>query len=98
VIRYFRNLWQGAPPVSRILWFDMLAVGTLVNLAMLIVLFATIAAKAPTPVVLAVFLVHIPYNILLFAGVWRSAEREKADWAFLARAIASVWLIAFVAV
>ena len=92
-VRYFRDLWTGALPLSRVLWVDMLAVGTLVNIIILLVLIVLVAADE-TFAALAVFLLHIPYSIVLFAAVWRSAEREKVDWAWFARTVAAVWLAA----
>jgi hypothetical protein len=63
VIGYFRDIWNGAPPLSRILWVDMLAVGTLVNFVMLLAMIAILAAKAPTAVALAVFLLPPPRTL-----------------------------------
>jgi hypothetical protein len=98
MIRYFRDLWSGRLPLSRVLWFDMLAVGTLVNVLSLVGMIAVLAAGAPTAAALVLFLAPIPYNVALFAGVWRSAEREGVGWAWLARSIASVWLVAAIVV
>ena len=96
MIRYFRELWTGSLPLPRALWFDMLAVGTLVNAASLVVMLILFAAHAPTALPLVVFLAPIPYNIALFVGVWRSASQARDDWAFIARSIASIWLVAAV--
>lgn len=96
VIRYFRNLLTGALPLSRVLWFDTILVGSAVNVATLVATLMLFVAHAPTALAFAVFLAPIPYNLALFVGVWRSASREKDDWAFLARAIASIWLVAAV--
>jgi hypothetical protein len=98
VIAYVRALWNGALPLSRVFWLDMLAVGTLVNVVTFLVMIALFAGKAPTWIGLTVLLLPIPYNVLLFAAVWRSAANEKADWAWFARLLASVWLIAAIVV
>jgi len=98
VIRYFKDIWTGALPLSRLLWFDTLLIGTLVNIVSLVAMLALFVAHAPTALAFTIFLAPIPYNILLFIGVWRSASKEKEDWAFLARAIASIWLVAAVTV
>ena len=94
MIRYFRELWSGRLPLPRALWFDMLAIGTLVNAASLAVMLILFAAHAPTALPLVVFLAPIPYNIALFVGVWRSASQAKDASAFMARSIASIWLVA----
>ncbi len=96
MIGYFRSLTTGTLPLSRVLWFDMLAVGTLVNAASLVLMLVLFAAHAPAAFALVVFLLPIPYNIALFVGVWRSSTRGADSWAFLARAVASIWLIAAV--
>ena len=98
MIRYFRDLCAGALPLSRVLWFDTLLVGSLVNVVSLVVMLTLFVAHAPTALAFAIFLAPIPYNVALFVGVWRSASKEKDDWAFLARAIASIWLVAAVVV
>ncbi len=98
MIRYFRDLWTGALPLTRMLWVDMLVIGTLVNFATLVAMLVLFVAHVPAAVAFTVFLAPTPYNVALFVGVWRSSLREKADWAFLARAIASIWLVAAVVV
>ena len=98
MIRYFRDLCTGALPLKRVLWLDMLVVGTLVNLASLVTMLMLFVAHAPTAAAFAVFLAPIPYNVALFVGVWRSSLKEKEDWGFFARAIASIWLVAAIVV
>ena len=97
MIGYIRDVWSGALPLSRVLWFDTILIGSVVNIITLIVALALFAAHAPTPLAFGIFLFPIPYNVMLFIGVWRSASKVKDDWAFLARAIVSIWLIAAVA-
>jgi hypothetical protein len=93
VIGYVRALWTGALPLSRVLWLDMLAIGSLVNVVTFLAMIALFAAEAPTWIALTVLLLPIPYNVLLFAAVWRSAANEKADWAWFARLLSTVWLV-----
>lgn len=91
MIRYFRELLSGALPLSRVLWIDMIGVGTLINILTLIGMVGLLQAGAPGIVAIAMLLAPIPYNIALFAGVWRSAARE-GGWGLVARAIAAGWL------
>jgi hypothetical protein len=93
LIGYFRRLWSGELPLSRVLWTDMLIIGTLVNIVALIASLVLFAAAAPLILSVAVFLLHIPYNILLLQGVWRSADREEPAWSWTARVIALVWFL-----
>jgi hypothetical protein len=92
--RYVRQLWSGDLPLSRVFWIDMLLVGTLVNLVSLIAAIVLFAGDAPVGWGVAVFLAHIPYSLLLFTAVWRSAAREKSQWSSVAQAAALAWLIA----
>ena len=91
---YFRRLWQGDLPLSRVFWTDMLVIGTLVNLATLLVAILLFGVDAPLIYGVVLFLVHIPYSIALFIGVWRSAAREKSRWSPPAQVAAVIWLIA----
>jgi hypothetical protein len=92
--RYVRRLWSGDLPLSRVFWIDMLLVGTLVNLVSLIAAIVLFAGDAPVGWGVAVFLAHIPYSLLLFTGVWRSAAREASQWSSVAQAAALAWLVA----
>ena len=91
---YFRRLWQGDLPLSRVFWTDMLVIGTLVNVATLLVAVLLFSVDAPLVYGVVLFLVHIPYSIALFIGVWRSAAREKSRWSPPAQVAAVIWLIA----
>lgn len=70
----------------------MLVVGTLVNLvaaAMSLILFGL---DAPAAVAVAVFFSPLPYNLFLFAAVWRAAEHAQSGWVLI-RFGAVAWLI-----
>ena len=89
VANFFRSRWNGQVPWSVLLWRDMLAVGTAVNLGA--TLLAVVVAIAGAPFVL-VALLHfspLPYNVFLFAALHRLPQRPE-----LAVAAAAVWLIA----
>jgi hypothetical protein len=91
-IGFLASRWRGEVAFERLFWFDMLVVGTLVNLAaaaLSLVLFGLDAADAAA---IAVFFSPLPYNLFLFAVVWRAAERARPSWA-LARLGAVAWLV-----
>ena len=92
---YFRSLWLGEFPLARALCFDMLIIGTVVNLATFVGAMLLFSGDAPDAYGVAMLLAHIPYNLLVFTGVWRSADREPAGQAWGARTVALVWLIVF---
>jgi hypothetical protein len=98
VIEYFRRLWRGELPLSRVFWTDMLIVGTLVNVAMLLASMLLFAAGVPAAIAVAVHFLPVPYNILLFTGVWRSAACNASQWAGPAQIGAAVWLIAAIVI
>ena len=92
-LRYVRRLWRGDLPLRRVFWLDMVLVGRLVNLASLFAAILLLAGEAPTAWGVAAFLAHLPYSLLLFAGVWRSAAREGSKWSGTAQAAAAAWLV-----
>jgi uncharacterized membrane protein len=77
-----------------VFWTDMLAVGTLVNVASTVAAMALFAADAPILWGLVLFLAHVPYSVLVFLGVWRSAARERSKWSSAAEVAAIIWLLA----
>ena len=94
VTRYLR----GDVELGRVFWFDMLLVGTIVNLvagAAALVIYANYASGW---LALAVLLSPAPYNIGLCVSVWRSAAKSGSRWADVARFSALLWLIVVFAV
>ena len=94
VIGYVRRLWTGELPLARVFWIDMLFVGTLINFVTLLAAILLFAGKERPGMAVAIFLLHIPYNILVFTGVWRSAAREAAEQRWFARSVAAIWFVA----
>jgi hypothetical protein len=86
-------LWFGELPLSRVFWHDMLVVGTAVNLATMGLAVLAVILGASTPAGIAIHLAPVPYNILLVTSVWRRADIERTDWAWLARLGSFLWLI-----
>jgi hypothetical protein len=91
--RYFLSIWRGDVPLSRVFWFDMMLVGTLVNALLFTALIILFAAGTPLAVTLVAFLLHIPYSVILFVGVQRSAARRPSVWSAAAQFSALVWLV-----
>jgi hypothetical protein len=88
-VEYFGRRWRGevSPPV--LLWRDMLGVGTLLNV--MATLAALMVASQGAPLHLAVILhfVPLPYNLFLFAALWRTPRRTAA-----AAGVGLVWVAA----
>jgi hypothetical protein len=96
--RYFGKLWRGELPLSRVFWTDMLVVGTIVNIAAMVAAILVFLGGAPAWLGFAVHLLPIPYNILLFMGVSRSADADQPQLAWLARAAAGAWFLVMLVV
>jgi hypothetical protein len=84
---YFARRWHGEVPTAVLLWRDMLAIGTLANLAATFVALILLSQGVSLAIVAAVHFAPAPYNLFLFAAVWRSAQRTRTTFA-----IALVWL------
>jgi hypothetical protein len=93
-LRYLKDLWSGNLPLARVFWTDMLVVGTLVNVVAMVVALLTFAAGIPVAVGVVIHFAPIPYNILLFMGVWQSASRDASTWSWPAQIVAALWFIA----
>jgi hypothetical protein len=84
---YFARRWHGDVRAAVLLWRDMLALGTLVNLAVTFAALFMLSQGAPLAVAAAVHFSPAPYNAFLVAAFWRSAQRTTVTGA-----IAVAWL------
>ena len=84
---YFARRWRGDVPAPVLLWRDMLAIGSLVNLAVTFVALFVLSQGAHVAVAAAVHFSMAPYNIFLFAAFWRSTSRTA-----ITSVIALFWL------
>lgn len=89
---YLRALWRGGVPLGRVFWTDMIAIGSLVNIGAAIVALVLFAADAPVWLGVGAYFAPLPYNLLLFTAVWRSAARAASAWSFAAQTMAVLWL------
>lgn len=74
-IKFFTRRWQGQVPLARLFWWDMLVVGSLVNLGTSLMALALMALGAPLGVAVAVHFAPLPYNFFLFAALWQLPGR-----------------------
>ncbi len=86
---FFSRRWYGQLPLAVLLWRDMLGVGTLINVLATVLALAVMVQGAHPAVAVALHFAPLPYNVFLFAAVWRSPHRD-----FPASAIAAGWLAA----
>ena len=72
---FFLRRWRGQVAWQRLFWRDMLAVGTVLNLAVSFGALALLALGAPGTVAVALHFAPLPYNLFLFLALWRLARR-----------------------
>lgn len=84
---YFSRRWHGEIPSSVLLWRDMVAIGTLINVAMSVAALLLLANGAEIAVAVIVHFLPLPYNVFLVMAFWRSGQRTNVT-----SAIALLWL------
>lgn len=92
VTAFVRARWRGEVPLRTALWWDMVLVGSVVNLAAMLAGLLLFARGAPDLLGAAVYFAPLPYNLLLVVSVWRSAGRAGGPQAQGARVLALAWL------
>jgi hypothetical protein len=88
-----RALWNGEVPLAHVFWSWAIIYGSLANLATTAVALAGIVLGWPGWLAVLIFFLPLPYNVLMVAAVWRSADRYQGDavWAHAARIAILVW-------
>lgn len=86
---YISRRWNGQTPWSRLLWRDMLGVGTLINLAATFLALVAAIQHAQTAFVALLHFAPVPYNLFLFTALLRAPQRPG-----FAVAIGAAWLVA----
>ena len=86
---YFSRRWNGQIPWSKLLWRDILGVGTVVNLAATFLAVAAAIQHAETAFVALLHFAPLPFNLFLFTALLRAPQRPG-----IAVTIAAAWLVA----
>jgi L-asparagine transporter-like permease len=89
---------HGHTPFERVFWWDMLLVGTTINLAAGALAVAAHLHGAPLWLAAVIFLSPLPWNALLTTAVWRAVEGRPDPQRSLVRVTAIVWLVLMVLV
>lgn len=93
VAAYFRSRWNGRLPIAALFWRDMVIVGTTVNIAATLTAVLLLALEAPAPLAVAIHFAPVPWNVFLFASVWRTTARLRPAAAFAWQSAAALWLV-----
>lgn len=94
---FFSTRLSGEAPLETVFWRDMLAVGTLVNLACTGAGLGLFAGGFPPVFGLAVNFLPVPYNLFLLVAVWKAAEREGGRPATTANVVGALWFLVMLA-
>ncbi len=62
-------------PLSRVLWLDMIGIGTFINLLGSLAALILLSQKLDPRIAVALHFAPLPYNLFLTMAVWRSPQR-----------------------
>jgi len=81
--------------MARVFWEYAIGFGTLANLITTALAFGTYLATGSVLLGVIIFLLPLPYNVLIVVAVWRSANRYRGPpiWAMLARIVVVAWAL-----
>jgi hypothetical protein len=76
-IRTIVEFFRGGLPLGRAFWLWGILGGGIVSLFATLLALTLIVASAPAWLTVLVFAAHIPWNLVVLVGVWRSAGRPE---------------------
>ena len=90
-----RAFLAGRAPLSVAFWKYAMLYGTALNVAATVAFLAAQVAELPNALLIALFLLPVPYSLLAVLGVWRSASAhsEPAQYASWARIAVLGWAV-----
>jgi hypothetical protein len=89
------EFWRGGLPLGRAFWLWGVLGGGVVSLFATLLALMLVAAGAPAWLAVLVFAAHLPWNLVVLVGVWRSAGRPEVSRAAanLARSVILAWVV-----
>jgi hypothetical protein len=89
------EFWRGGLSLGRAFWLWGILGGGVVSLFATLLALTLLAAGAPAWLAVLVFAAHIPWNLVLLVGVWRSAGQPGVSPAAanLARLVILAWVV-----
>ena len=91
LMAFFASRWRGQVPLPVLFWRDMLVVGSLINLVASFATLMLIAQGASPGAALLMHFAPLPYNLFLYAAVWRFPQHTSR-----VRLIGTIWFLAVV--
>jgi hypothetical protein len=92
-VPFFESRWRGSVPLGHLFWQDMLVYGTAINVVSALLASVLFAQDAPTTLAATIYFAPLPYNVFLFAALWKSAADADEPWASAARVAGLLWVI-----
>ena len=89
ILGFFSDRWRAKVDLRRLFWFDMLAVGTLINLFASFAALMLIALGKEQTWAISLHFSTLPYNAFLLAAIWRFPAVTPTM-----RLAASAWFVA----
>ena len=88
-----RHFWRGELPLGEAFWLWGVLGGGVVSLFATLLVVMLLSLDAPAWLVVVLFVGHIPVNLFLLVGVWRSTSRPEVgeNARLLARIAMAVW-------
>ena len=87
------RFWRGELPLGQAFWaWGILGAGA-VSAASTFAALAILSSDGPGWLAALAYAGHIPWNLVVLIGVWRSAERADPKAAGLARMAIALWIL-----
>jgi hypothetical protein len=87
------RFWRGELPLGQAFWSWGILGGVAVSAASTVLALTILNAGGPGWLALLAYLAHVPWNVVILVGVWRSAARADDASANLARMAIAVWAL-----
>ena len=90
-----RRLWAGEVSLGRVFWSYAIGLGSLLSVLATLAAMAALTVDGAELIGLGLYVLPIPYNVLMVVAVWRSADAYPGPrlWADLARPVVLVWAV-----
>lgn len=89
---FFARRWHGEVDLGTLFWRDTAFVGTAINVVFAVASLLLLAAGLHAALVFAIYVMPVPYNLFLFACVWRQAAELGPIASFATRTAVLGWL------